>query len=154
MEKRCSKCGLVKPVREFYAKASGKFGVMGHCKECCHKVSAARYAREKKEDNARSAAWRKRNAAYLREFELHRDYGLTVAQYEALFWSQGGVCKICCKPETVKESRTGATRQLAVDHCHATGQVRGLLCVRCNTALGKIEQVPEGIIRFQEYLGM
>ena len=44
--------------------------------------------------------------------------------------AQNGRCAICGRPET----EAGG---LAVDHCHATGKVRGLLCTLCNTALGK-----------------
>jgi Recombination endonuclease VII len=47
--------------------------------------------------------------------------------YETLFARQGGVCAICIRP---------SAEPLCVDHCHATGKVRGLLCRTCNTGLG------------------
>jgi hypothetical protein len=49
---------------------------------------------------------------------------------------QGGVCAICGKPET-SVHQSGAVRRLAIDHNHETGQVRGLLCMDCNTFLGR-----------------
>jgi hypothetical protein len=56
-------------------------------------------------------------------------YGITVEQYDEMLATQSGVCAICAK--------TCATgRALAVDHCHETGKVRGLLCARCNPMLG------------------
>lgn len=57
--------------------------------------------------------------------------------YDELAEAQGGVCEICRLPE-VATTRFGVVRRLAVDHCHSTGIVRGLLCMRCNTALGAV----------------
>ena len=56
-----------------------------------------------------------------------KQLGITDAAYEALLEQQGGHCAIC--------SATPKTRRLHVDHDHATGKVRGLLCHRCNRAL-------------------
>ncbi len=61
-------------------------------------------------------------------------FGISVNKYEALFKAQKGLCAICQKPEVDK--RNGKIKRLAVDHDHETGQIRGLLCQRCNTALG------------------
>ena len=68
-----------------------------------------------------------RQRVYRRWGWLKRVYGLSIADYEALLARQGGVCGICMK--------SGA-EPLCVDHCHATGKVRGLLCRACNTGLG------------------
>lgn len=57
-----------------------------------------------------------------------RRYGLTVDDYWKMFDEQGGRCAIC------QEAR--GRRELAIDHCHTTGRVRGLLCNRCNPGLG------------------
>ena len=58
---------------------------------------------------------------------LKRRYGITQEQYDALLRSQGGKCGICkCLP---------GRKRLCVDHDHATGRIRGLLCVRCNSAV-------------------
>jgi Recombination endonuclease VII len=61
-----------------------------------------------------------------RDGERARRYGLSLADYRALQKRQGNACAICCK----------VTRVLCIDHCHVTGRVRGLLCRRCNSALG------------------
>jgi hypothetical protein len=61
-----------------------------------------------------------------RDGERARRYGLSLADYRALQEQQGHACAICRK----------VTRVLCIDHCHTTGRVRGLLCRRCNSALG------------------
>lgn len=74
-------------------------------------------------------------------------YGLTVAEWEAMLEAQGGVCAICGEPETAKNRTV-----LAVDHDHATGRARGLLCHRCNRLLGHAGDDPEILRRAADYL--
>ena len=64
-------------------------------------------------------------------------YGISVEEYEAIFAKQNGVCAICEKPENL--TKDGKLHTLAVDHNHETLQVRGLLCMNCNTRLGYFE---------------
>lgn len=71
-------------------------------------------------------------------------YGLSEEQYIAMYEQQGGVCAICGKAETGK--------WLAVDHDHATDQVRALLCGRCNVALGLVEDDAECLRAMADYL--
>ncbi len=70
----------------------------------------------------------------VRLYHLKRKFGLTGEQYDAMVAAQGGVCAICRNPETA--TRQGIVKLLAVDHCHATGKIRGLLCNACNAMLG------------------
>ena len=72
------------------------------------------------------------------EYKLKAMYGITLADYEVLYNDQEGRCAICNKVETAL-SNTGYVKNLAVDHCHETGKVRGLLCNRCNVGLGMFE---------------
>lgn len=69
-----------------------------------------------------------------RGFNLMRNYGITHEEYNQRLTAQNGVCALCGNPETVMQN--GKLRPLAVDHCHATGRVRGLLCAKCNVGLG------------------
>ena len=65
--------------------------------------------------------------------KLHH-YGISRQQYEALLTAQGGVCAVCkCSPD----SERCLHGHLVVDHCHTSGDVRGLLCSRCNATLGE-----------------
>lgn len=70
--------------------------------------------------------WRKRAEWLLRA------YGITMARYEDMWLWQGGRCAIC-------QGTNKSGHALAVDHDHATGVVRGLLCVRCNADLHVLE---------------
>ena len=65
-----------------------------------------------------------------RELKYQLKYGISVADYEAIFLDQDGVCAIC-------GGRNASGHQLHVDHDHATGRVRALLCSLCNTMLGQ-----------------
>jgi hypothetical protein len=80
-----------------------------------------------------------------REAHLRRQYGITIADYERMFEAQGGVCAIC--DEVRPEERT-----LHVDHDHATGVIRGLLCFRCNNALGDFREEYELFRKAADYL--
>lgn len=74
-----------------------------------------------------------------------RKYGITPADYEALLEKQGGVCAICKGPpiyDTV----------FCVDHDHATDEVRGLLCRKCNAGIGQLRDDPVIVKAALEYL--
>ncbi len=82
-----------------------------------------------------------------RDRRVADDYGISPAMYRSLLDEQGGVCRICRKPETGRH-QSGTLRRLAVDHDHkccpgkkSCGKcVRGLLCGRCNSAIGLIDE--------------
>jgi hypothetical protein len=76
-----------------------------------------------------------KNKLKKKEYRLIKKYGITLNDYNSLLLKQNGCCKICCEPH--KENKT-----LAVDHCHKTGKVRGLLCHHCNTAIGLLKENP------------
>src|SRR5262245_50008280 len=76
--------------------------------------------------------------------ELRRRYGLSPAEYAALLAKQGGACAIC---------RKRSKGRLCVDHCHLTGTVRGLLCRKCNTALGYLNDDQASLVAALAYLG-
>lgn len=65
-------------------------------------------------------------------------YKISYADYVAILEKQKNVCAICGKTETQIYAKTGKVKRLTVDHCHNTGKVRGLLCMMCNTAIGKL----------------
>lgn len=93
-----------------------------------------------------------RSFEYARARHLRRAYGLTVEDYAALMAAQQGGCASCGQPETEVDPRVNRVRQLAVDHCHETGEIRGLLCRKCNTALGLLGESLSVVEALAEYL--
>jgi hypothetical protein len=79
---------------------------------------------------------------YNRKDKLWRNFGLTLEAYDKLLKDQNGVCAICKGPERFL-SRNGFPKHMAVDHCHKTGRVRGLLCHHCNTGIGNLNDSVE-----------
>ncbi len=87
-----------------------------------------------------TAQWRIRNPEYEASLKLKLRYGITPKQYFELLASQGGCCAICGQPESAKHNKTQKIQKLAVDHCHVTGKVRGLLCQDCNRGIAKFHE--------------
>lgn len=79
--------------------------------------------------------WRaKQTAEEKRDARFRQRYGIDLEAYDLLLEMQGGVCALCGQPPGKKE------RYLSVDHDHATGRVRALLCRGCNVGIGWIER--------------
>lgn len=77
-------------------------------------------------------------------------FEISMQDYNNMLFAQGGVCAICKHPETHK--RNGKVKALAVDHCHKTGVIRGLLCCDCNTGIGKLKDDVNVLSNAIEYL--
>lgn len=134
----CKKCGVEKPDDAF----SGKRYT---CKPCMCELQQARYRADPQRWANYAAEWaarpenrekrlatqqryRDRHRRAIQDKDLRKRYGITLEQYEAMFEAQRGRCAICQRD-----------KKLHVDHCHATGKVRGLLCSQCNKGLGHFE---------------
>lgn len=81
---------------------------------------------------------------------LRHKYGLSQGEYDEMLDLQGGVCAACGRPERV--TANGKIRRLTVDHDHATGEVRALLCDRCNRTLGHAGEEQHTLISVLGYL--
>ena len=96
--------------------------------------------------------YREKNRQALSDGERQRRFGITPERYSELLKSQNGTCAICKQPETA--TRLGKVKALAVDHCHQSGAVRGLLCADCNTGIGKLKEnvdIFQSAIQYLEY---
>ena len=131
MLKRCARCHEHKVLDAFGNNRSRKDGKCVYCLTC---EAAARY------DSTEQRAERR----------LQAQYGIGLAQYDAMFAAQLGRCAICDQPETALAH--GATCRLSVDHNHETGQVRALLCRACNVAIGAFQEDKQRLRAAAEYL--
>lgn len=95
-------------------------------------------------------AHRAENPDVYRDREFRKRFGITLADYQAKWNEQNGVCAICSKPE--RGTRNGIVRWLNVDHNHETKAVRGLLCTNCNVAVGMMFESREIMRSAIEYL--
>jgi len=153
--KTCSTCFVEKPVAEFSKQSVRPDGLNVTCKLCLKARHDIRYKDPVKRQRIRDAGarWRKRNPDADAEKRLKRVFGITLAEYNELFEAQGGVCALCKKSESTKRMKKGEGRErLAVDHCHDTGRVRGLLCFKCNTAIGALGDTEEAAQNVVDYL--
>ncbi len=146
--KKCSDCGLVKCVDQFSKRATSKDGFQSKCRSCFSKYRSTNKeslnkSRKTYRDKDREK-WREWDRSKSRRYILKR-YGLTERDYENLVHSQNGVCLICLLPPS---------DILVVDHCHVTGKVRGLLCRKCNAAIGSLNDDPILLERAINYLKM
>jgi hypothetical protein len=158
--KECSICNQKKPAVSFYTYSGN------HCKECCRKRAEKWNTLNKKRHIANVRAYNKkyhkehraqikqwyarvskqpsfREDTYFRTIKRH--YGISRQEYESLLATQGQGCAICSR-------RSHSHKHLAVDHCHTSGKVRGLLCKDCNTALGLFQDDPSRLVRASWYL--
>lgn len=140
--KVCTNCKQLRPLSEFWRDRSKKHGYSARCKPCKTAIFN-RYRKERGYDKRRY--WANRDSE--RERHLKRKYGITLADYAELLKRQGGCCAICRRSEP-------ASKTLDVDHCHATGRVRGLLCTSCNRMIGHSFDNPETLARAATYLGI
>jgi len=147
-DKVCSKCKITKSFEEFHNASKSKDGKMYKCIPCANEDSKA-WIRANPDKNR--ASQRKRRTARLNKQRLTR-YGVSEEDYEKRLSDQNGVCAICEEPETSRQNGLDIPRQLSVDHCHATGKVRGLLCFACNSGLGSFKDKPERLRRDIAYL--
>lgn len=128
--KTCNYCKETKDPSEFHKRQN-------HCKRC---------------NSKRNKRWREENPEAHRlsyvKGHVRRLYGLSWEEYMGLFDRQEGRCALCSKEHVLM-----AVHGLCVDHDHRTGRVRGLLCKKCNTALGVLGDSPDSIRRVLAYLG-
>lgn len=150
-KKRCSVCEKSRPISAYYRLSSSRSGYQSSCKACAKMRYQQRYASNPELFRKRQRDWqrrnperhkqhcrRKREAAKAKKFGLTRNEFLVIRARR----DRGGNCPICKQP----------VEKFVIDHDHVTGRIRGLICERCNFALGDFKDNPELIRRAIEYL--
>lgn len=166
---RCQRCKTLKALSDF-SPCFVKIG-RGKCRECCRIDARTKYKNNPEHYRAYARTWiqthkkqvsDRKSKKYWENPEAHRararqrrisgktlasemaEFGLTAAQYHEMLQQQGGRCAIC--------NSNKSRGRLAVDHCHQTGAVRGLLCHRCNLAIGKLGDNAASLQKAADYI--
>ncbi len=122
--KRCKIHGLLKPSEVQKRKDRTAVNILYTCKYCL-KPSSYKPTDSYKETR--------------QDRFLVKRYGIDRKQYEETLKNQDYSCAICKLPNFNFDTRTGKNRKMAVDHCHETKKVRGILCFKCNMGLGSFK---------------
>lgn len=132
--KICTNCDTAKSLDCFHNQPKQKDGKHSWCKGC--QISATR-------------KYKKNNPKYKQmayERDIKRLYGITPERLAEIYTLQNGKCAIC------RTSELELTKRLHIDHNHETGNVRGLLCAKCNSGLGMFQDSIKILLNAVEYL--
>jgi len=139
----CLKCrdihGYLK-THQVYVNPANKSKI---CIQCKDKVPYCPIKQKKYAD---------RYTDYRKNWRLNQRYGINSNKYQELLQKQNHCCAICSISITEHQERKGAKKHFAVDHCHDTNKVRGLLCCKCNMGLGYFNDDPEKLTQAINYL--
>lgn len=156
IERHCNGCNTTKPISEFSKDRWRKAGFTFKCKICRakqtknwvknnpEKVKEANFKSKEKRKNFYSS---EEGILSSRKAHLKRMYDITIEQYNEMSEAQNHKCMICGGTEMNYKNKV-----LCVDHNHATGKVRGLLCGLCNSGLGKFKENKQLLLNTIKYL--
>jgi hypothetical protein len=139
--KACSACNESKPIGDFYLQSTNPehraYGrPQGRCKICVRAQTGDYQRRNRERASEMQWSWRLKN-----------QYGIAAEDYRQMLDDQLGACAICGGPP-----EGGHGKKFHVDHCHATGRVRGLLCGLCNRGMGYLQDSPDLLLLAADYL--
>ncbi len=137
----CNRCKESKPLtKEFFHRKRGALGGLAHaCRPCATIIARewrqAHPVQDKESRRLWFQKWKSANRPKRRDYETSLMYGVPRGTYTRMVAEQEGKCAICGKVPN--------GRPLGMDHCHATGKVRALLCNHCNSGLGMFSDDPD-----------
>lgn len=123
----CCTCKIEKPLNSdnFYRSKNEKDGFCYRCKLCAKKYQNNRWATNTNYRQQVSDSYQKN---WLKNYRK-RKYNITQNEYDALLQKFNKCCAICKGNDC-----------LCIDHCHTTGEIRGILCRNCNSAIGLLQE--------------
>jgi len=137
IQKKCTTCKVVKSLEHFNKNKSKSDGLNSLCRDCSNARSRQYYRQNPEKHRSNVAAYKKSNYARTRAQSL----GLNTEDVEQAITLSDGKCGVCKRK-----------RVLVIDHDHVTMKVRGLLCITCNTGIGKLGDNVEGLQKALQYL--
>jgi len=169
--KSCVKCEKSKPLSDFHRDKHAPDGHTYKCGECLNEIGKERHksdpertkARNKKsmeriysdpvahaKHKAMKTAWNHTPKYY--DMYYKKRFGISFADVNSMLANQNGLCANlgCSRPIAILP--VGEQVKAVVDHCHATGEVRSMMCVRCNTTLGHVENDRAVVMGLMDYL--
>lgn len=136
------------PSQKYAASAKGKAARKAYEQTEAYKKSRKRTVKKYDDANRdRQRQYYAENKDQWRNRSLLKTYNLTLDEYNTLLEEQDHSCRVC------GTHADETSRNLAVDHCHETGKIRSLLCNKCNTALGLLNEdvdVMKKLIKYVE----
>lgn len=150
--KKCFDCGDLRLADEFAVDIGRRDGLSGRCKACNSRHAEEWRAAYPERHQDMHRRYNAQNREAIRRYKLLSQFGITREQYDRLSDIQDGTCAICREPEQTRANNGHTLKELAVDHDHETGAIRGLLCARCNKALGGFRDNIDYLRRAAEYL--
>lgn len=137
--KNCSKCGIEKPVAEF----SSRGGSQTHLRRSWCKTCSVRVHKKWCDENPKKVEEYRGRDPWTLAKRCNR-YGISPAEFVEAYEAQDGKCLVCYNHISQMDS--------AIDHNHKTGEFRGILCKKCNRAIGMLQDSPTVLRRAAEYL--
>jgi hypothetical protein len=129
--KECTKCKVAQPAENFSRDSKKVDGLKSACKECDRIYNSNRHYN---------------NPSFRKEAHLRYRFGLSLEDVHAMRKHQHEKCAIC-----LREFAKLSPQQIHIDHDHATGKIRGILCGKCNTGLGMFDDNPVSLYKAAEY---
>ena len=143
----CNVCRQDKPRESFSADRRRKDGLQARCKSCAAEIAKKWRLENQERVTAVRRDWEKRNP----ERHLLTKFGIRADEKRAIFEAQGSVCGACGSGHHGHPRIEGETGW-CLDHCHASGKIRGVLCWRCNLALGYAGDSPDALRALAAYI--
>ena len=162
-QKRCRLCGEVQSIAEFHRAVGMRDGHRNECKTCFRAIARKRYQADPQKVKDAVRRWQQENPERLRAYRAEyrnrperkramrdlyyqRTYGISADEADEILQAQNGRCAICSTPAPARLA------SMHLDHDHATGQIRGFLCIDCNHGLGKLRDSADLLLRALVYL--
>lgn len=139
-QKCCTVCKEWKPLESFMSDKRTTSGKSSRCSTCHYKINRSRLAIDKDfRDNVNRLN---------RISKIKNKYGLSQESYNNLIINQNNKCAIC----SIEFNSISKKTKIAIDHCHKTDSIRGLLCSRCNIGLGQFRDNENYLLSAIQYL--